>query len=332
MKTRRTPRDQAQNRGKKAGQTNEALAATSTSGSGNNTNAHRKRRRGKCHHCGKEGHWVRECCTKKKEEVAAAATTQSGQTAQASTGNTTKPENRPVGSANAVTADDSEGDGFWMIEEEVARAHFDCAELDPFLDDSDLGDEWEDFHAELEAMEEYPHALDNEGEDLYYEERDCDDDDDIIAAVITPAEGDDAPRIELYDSSTSRHISPHKADFSTYILLSPPLYLNAANQHKFPAIGKGTLIIHAPNNEGKSELVLHDALHAPSVSYTLVSLGALDEEGYESRIGGGRLHIISPCGEQVANIVRNNRRLYKVEHPPDSAYAAEVVSAMELHR
>ena len=73
------------------------------------------------------------------------ATTQSGQTAQASTGNTTKPENRPVGSANAITADDSDGDGFWMIEEEVARAHFNCAEPDPFLDDSDSDDEWEDF-------------------------------------------------------------------------------------------------------------------------------------------------------------------------------------------
>ena len=177
-------------------------------------------------------------------------------------------------------------------------------------------------------MEEHPQALDNEGEELYFEEWDRDEN--IVAAVITPAEEDDAPRIELYDSGASRHISLHKTDFSLYIPLSPPLYLNSANQHKFPAIGKGTLVVHVPNNEGESELTLHDALHAPSVSYTLVSLGALDEEGYESRIGGGRLRIISLHGEQVANIARNNRRLYKVGHS-DSAHAAEVISAMDLH-
>ena len=72
VKTHRALKDQAQNKGKKADQTDQALAATSTSEHGNN-NYNRKRRKGKCNHCGREGHWIRECRTKKKEEAAAAS-------------------------------------------------------------------------------------------------------------------------------------------------------------------------------------------------------------------------------------------------------------------
>jgi hypothetical protein len=76
------------------------------------------------------------------------------------------------------------------------------------------------------------------------------------------------------------HISPYKSDFASYTTLDPPVYLNAANQQRFPAIGTGTLSIRTPNGAAPSILTLHDVLHAPAVGYTLVSIGALDKKGY----------------------------------------------------
>ena len=86
----------------------------------------------------------------------------------------------------------------------------------------------------------------------------------------------------------------------------------------------GTLTIRVPNLGTESELALRDALHAPSVTYTLVTLGALDQEGYHANIGSGRLDIVSAKGERVGQIPRTPRRLYKVEHAPESANAAEL--------
>lgn len=64
-------KDQTQAQGKgRNWQSDEALAADTTSEGGGS-----RRRKGKCYHCGKEGHWVpvRECRTKKREDAAAAA-------------------------------------------------------------------------------------------------------------------------------------------------------------------------------------------------------------------------------------------------------------------
>jgi len=71
MKLHCASRDQSQGKGKK-GQADEALATT-TSECSNNRNR-KKHCNGKCHHCGKEGHWIQECCTKKKQEAATTAT------------------------------------------------------------------------------------------------------------------------------------------------------------------------------------------------------------------------------------------------------------------
>ena len=46
-----------------------------------------------------------------------------------------------MGSANAVVADDSNGDGFWMVTEEVSQAQLGSAELDPLLDEPE---HWEE--------------------------------------------------------------------------------------------------------------------------------------------------------------------------------------------
>jgi hypothetical protein len=114
MKNRRARDQPGKSGGKREGQQDEALAAT---GSDNGRRGHR--RKGKCHNCGRVGHWSCECRSPKKEE---GNSSQSGQTAS---GTSSKPENKPVGSANAIIYDD-EGDGFWLAEEtdeEVPLVH-----------------------------------------------------------------------------------------------------------------------------------------------------------------------------------------------------------------
>jgi gag-polypeptide of LTR copia-type/Pol polyprotein, beta-barrel domain/GAG-pre-integrase domain len=292
VKTRRALKDQAQHKGKKADQTDQALAVTNTPDGGNNNsnNFRGKRRKGKCNHCGREGHWIRECRTKKKEE-AAAANNQSGQTAQASSGSSSRPENKPVGSANIVTAFDSDPEGFYTVVED--NEHF-----------------------------ERP---DNEGERPYIEE--------IVAAAIAPSDEDHSPRIEIFDTGATRHISPYKADFSSYTTLSPPVYLKSADKNNsFPAIGMGTLIVKTSINGRESKLTLQNALHAPAVGFTLVSLGTLDEEGYRYFVENGHLHLLTPRRDLVAIIPRNAQRLYKAVHAYESAHTVQPMSAMELHR
>ena len=68
----------------------------------------------------------------------------------------------------------------------------------------------------------------------------------------------------------------------SYMPLSTPLYFNAASQHKFSAIGMGTLIIQMLNHGRESTLTLICTLYAPAITYTLISLGALDKEGYQT--------------------------------------------------
>jgi hypothetical protein len=194
MKANRPP---AHPRGKKEDNTDEALAITSSGG--NSGRGKRKHHKGTCNHCGIEGHWIWECHTKKREEATVCnqgAQSQSGQSAQASSGNSSsKPKNKPIGSANAVTADNFDGDGFWVVKEEEPHMYVDCIEPGPLSDDSELDSEWDDFHSELESMVGHSDWLDSEGEEIDIEG--------TAAAVITPIEVDTMPHVELYNSGAS---------------------------------------------------------------------------------------------------------------------------------
>ena len=158
--------------GKKEGTADEALAATSLD------RGKKKRRKGNCHNCGKAGHWARECHSTKKEKDESAATP-----AMQTSSTIYKPKNKPVGSANAITAHNYEGDGFWMAEEEAVNpAPIVSAEPDPML-------------GAPNNFEDAPHL---EGEEMLLNEEEW------FGVVITPAEETDSHiRIELYDSGAT---------------------------------------------------------------------------------------------------------------------------------
>ena len=258
MKNRRM-QDQLNQGGKKEGQTDEALAATGSDGGKKKQHC-----KGKCHNCGKPGHWAHKCHSPKKEEGA------SGQAASLSSlGTASKPEMKPVGSANIVTinkaddnrtivANDANGNGFWMVLEEDAPAQDISMEPDTLLDDpvkeqleevACAHTESEEVHLEWCAPEGWVH---DDWADLLFEEEEA-------CAVIIPAtDKNSSTHTELYDSGATWHISPYKSDFSSYKPLSLPVFLNTANQQHFPAIRTGTLTIQVPNEgtaSGKTSVI-----------------------------------------------------------------------------
>jgi hypothetical protein len=283
----------------KQSNTNKALAATQGDGG-------KKQRKGKCHNCGKLGHWAHECRLPKKDPQSNNNQSQSGLLGQQQSQppvyqNSTKAENKPVGSANAVATSDDEWDGCWS-----AVFASDVLELP-------------------EVAVITPQECEEAGAGAALSGR-------LTAAAITHVEEAKPVCVELYDSGTTHHISPYCNDFVTYRMLDPPLFLNTANGQQFPAVGTGSMVVSMPNGGGQSELTLDNVLHAPSVGYTLVSLGALDGLGYRITIGSGHLDISSHARERLACIAQTTHGLYRVLHAREASYAVEVVSVMELHR
>jgi len=207
----KTMKDLAQGQGKGKNRSvppapDKALAATGTFEGSDG-----RRRKGKCHHCGKEGHWACECRTRKWEEAAAAAD-QNAQAVQSNPGTTSRPENKPVGSANHITTDDDDSDdrGFWAVEE-VGRAHPNYVELDPHMDDSDSDDEDKAFHAETWGAEDEG-GLDWAGlEDQLVKEGEEQEAKEEAGAAVLPKE-DSAP---CTGSQPIPHNVPHALDISS---------------------------------------------------------------------------------------------------------------------
>jgi hypothetical protein len=90
------------------------------------------------------------------------------------------------------------------------------------------------------------------------------------------------------------------------------------------------MVIHALLRAASSEITLENVLYAPTVGYTLVSLGALDLLGYHMSINAGELEITSPASSVVTCVLGTVHRLYRVSHE-EGSYAVEVVSVMKLH-
>ncbi len=292
-------------KGKNSQSQDEAMAATQGDGG-------KRRRKGKCHNCGKMGHWARECRSPKKEQNNNQSQSQSlgqlGQNQPPTYQNVMKSENKPVGSANVVAASDNDPEGWQSVEPDGCWSAV-------FVGDV----------LELPEADVSPQEGEEAGAGAASSGR-------LAAAVIMPVEEERPTRVELYDSGATRHISPYHDDFCTYCVLDTPLFLNVANGQQFPAVGMGSMVVNAPNGGGQSKLTLENVLHAPSVGYTLVLLGALDGLGYRIAIGGSHLEVLLRTGECLARIARSPRGLYCVSHEADGGYAVEIVSVMELHR
>lgn len=141
-------------------------------------------------------------------------------------------------------------------------------------------------------------------------------------------------RRELYDSGALRHISPYRDDFADYVEIAPREF-SAANEQKFHAVGQGEVTIDVPNGADTTHLTLTEVLYSPEVGYTLVSVGRLDEAGFEVSFKGGQCTIRDDGGMRIGEVPRSKGSLYRVRHDAADAagaLAAEEISVNELHR
>jgi hypothetical protein len=154
---------------------------------------------------------------------------------------------------------------------------------------------------------------------------------DIAAHVGAGNNADEPPCVEVYDSGSTRHITPYCNAMESFSTITPQPF-QAANMQKFSAVGKGEMVVDIPNGADVSQLKLTKVLYSPEVGYTLVSVGCLDKNRFTATFGDGKCVICGPNGEQVGEVAENQRGLYWVQHEPDEANAAvEAISLDKFH-
>jgi hypothetical protein len=127
--------------------------------------------------------------------------------------------------------------------------------------------------------------------------------------------------IELYDSGTTRHISPYHEHFETMSSIPPKPFV-AANKQRFNATGIGELVIEVPNGVDVSKLRLTEVLYSPEVGYTLVSIGRLDDLGYSTTFADGTCTIHDASENVIGTIPKDVRGLYRCR---DSRFAERIL-------
>ena len=135
---------------------------------------------------------------------------------------------------------------------------------------------------------------------------------------------------ELYDSGASRHMCPIRERFATYHEI-PARPITAANNRIFYAIGIGDLDVQVPNGASSTKVRLRDALHAPDMGLTVVSIGRIVKAGCTVQFENGTCKIVRN-GSTIGSIPASANGLFKVEHSLVAAESPECVDILTLHR
>ncbi len=139
------------------------------------------------------------------------------------------------------------------------------------------------------------------------------------------------PEVELYDSGASRHMSPFSHRFTNLRSIAPRP-ITAANNRVFYAIGTGDLKIDVPNGASATSITLKDALYAPDMGQTIISISRIASAGHSVLFEGKSCRIKNKDGKIVGDIPMSPNGLYKVEHSLTAAAAAESVDILTIHR
>ncbi|KAF7288169.1 Retrovirus-related Pol polyprotein from transposon TNT 1-94 [Mycena chlorophos] len=151
----------------------------------------------------------------------------------------------------------------------------------PFGVDLDSGDDWSSEQSETSSVHEEAAAA-HEGEQVKL-------------------------RSELFDSGSTRHLTPYRDELTNYVSI-PPRNLSAANKSGFSPIGQGDMEIDVPNGvDACGKLHLTEVLYAPEVGYTLVSIGQLDKLGVATTFANGTCTLQGPGGDTIGKVPRNAR-------------------------
>ena len=137
------------------------------------------------------------------------------------------------------------------------------------------------------------------------------------------------------DSGASRDYCPDRTKFSNY----KPIDRNitTADGRTIKAIGMGDMLVELPNGSKKTKTVFKNAIHAPDMAFTLISISRLDKAGYSVTFNKGMCTIKNKAGSTIATIPHSDG-LYRVvgsKEPRERDYAnvaSEKMTISEAHR
>jgi transposase InsO family protein len=164
-----------------------------------------------------------------------------------------------------------------------------------------------------------------------FEEVCVDGDGQEYVAAAGSARANNGVETELYDSGASRHMSPFRDRFVSYKTI-PPRAITAADKRVFYAIGVGDLKVEVPNGKSTTSVLLRDALHAPDMGLTIVSISRITSAGHSVSFEGQSCRIKNKTGALIGDIPASASGLYKVEHAYSAKESLEKVNLSTLHR
>jgi hypothetical protein len=140
---------------------------------------------------------------------------------------------------------------------------------------------------------------------------------DIAAAA---PDDPDRQRDAIMDSGANRHFCPHKPLLTKFQEVKRTF--KTADGKVCHALGIGELEIELPNGSESTTVTLKDVLYAPSLHFSLISIGRLDDAGCKMTFGDGTCEIMSPGkqGRTIAKIPKEGN-LYRLHAPYSSRFA-----------
>ena len=137
------------------------------------------------------------------------------------------------------------------------------------------------------------------------------------------------------DSGASRDYCPDRSKFTNYKSIQKNI--TTADGRTLSAIGMGDLHVELPNGSNKTKVVFKNAIHAPGMAFTLISISRLDQAGYSVTFNKSLCSIKNPSGKTIATIPHSDG-LYKIaaSKASDVAGSANVAAGKmtisEAHR
>lgn len=273
-----------------------------------------------CFNCGKKGHIKRNCFAKGGgKEGQGPHQRKDGNRYPAS--KYKKPESKN----NASAAEEPEEFGAWMVicDDEIP-------DRDPDRSIDVLGNEADRLSCDDVSDQAINHfcTISDRASDSDVES----DWETVSLALASHNRNSDASdRQELYDSGASRHMTPFRHKMINYTSIEPTS-IKAANSRTFQAVGKGDMYVNVPCNGKSTRILLKDVLHAPSMSYTLISVSKITASGCAVVFRGHTCKIYNKANKLIGEIPKENG-LYgtrvNLEH---AATTIEQISVDDLHR
>src|SRR6202789_2679990 len=137
------------------------------------------------------------------------------------------------------------------------------------------------------------------------------------------------------DSGASQVYCPDRSKFTNY--KSMDRSVTTADGSQLKAIEMGDLEMELPNGTKTTNMTFKNAVHAPDMAFTLISISRLDKAGYQVNFNKGMCKILNPKGQVIATIPHADG-LYRVTATKSSpsgncaATASGKMSISEAHR